>query len=255
MNSIITISVNTFREIIRDRILYGIVVFALLLIGLSIALGNLSFAEQSRISADMGFAGIQVGLAILSVFVGSTLVAREIEKQTILTLLARPISRTQFLLGKLLGINLVVIVVMIGLSVVLGLVLFFLGFEIKEAFFEALWGIFLECSVLIALTLFFGVFSRPMMSVMFVSAFFLIGHWVSTLDSLINKGSTEAFKAAVQIFDYTIPNFERFNWRSAPIYDAAISASELFSASAYAVGWIVLLIALTAWIFRSRDFV
>src|SRR4051812_34634381 len=99
MKPVWIIAKNTYREIIRDRILYGIVVFALMLVGLSLALGQLTFAEQAKISADFGFIGIQLSAVVLAIFVGSSLVAKEIEKQTILTLLARPITRTQFLLG------------------------------------------------------------------------------------------------------------------------------------------------------------
>src|SRR5436305_70886 len=104
MRAIYVIAVNTFHEIIRDRILYGILVFALLLIGISLALGQLSFAEQSRISANFGFTGIHLAAAILAIFIGSSLVSREIEKRTIMTLLVRPLSRTQFIIGKFLGL-------------------------------------------------------------------------------------------------------------------------------------------------------
>ena len=100
MKAIWIIANNTFREIIRDRILYGLVVFALLLIGVSLVLGQLSFAEQMRISIDFGFAAIHFSAVILSIFIGSTLVSKEIDKKTVMTLLARPITRFQFLFGK-----------------------------------------------------------------------------------------------------------------------------------------------------------
>jgi Cu-processing system permease protein len=138
MRAMMIIASNTFREIIRDRILYGIVVFALLLIGLSLALGGLSFSEEARISANFGFTGIQLSTAVLAIFIGSTLVSRELEKQTILTLLARPITRTQFLLGKLLGLIFVIMTVMAGLALVLALVLMWLKLPIDMSFAVAL---------------------------------------------------------------------------------------------------------------------
>src|SRR5689334_11892297 len=104
MRPVLIIAINTFREIVRDRILYGILVGAILLILLSLALGQLSFAEQTRIAANFGFTAIHIGAVIVSIFVGSTLVAREIDKKTILTLFVRPISRQQFLFGKCLGL-------------------------------------------------------------------------------------------------------------------------------------------------------
>jgi Cu-processing system permease protein len=179
------IAFNTFREIIRDRILYGIVVFALLLIGVSVVLGELSFAEQARISADFGFTGIQISACVLAIFVGSTLVAREIEKQTVLTLLAKPVTRSQFILGKFLGLALVVTAIMLGLAVVLALLLIFLGFTLELSFPIALLGILMEALFLISLALFFGTFARPMMTVVFAVSFFLIGHWVDSLDFFV----------------------------------------------------------------------
>lgn len=255
MRSVWIIATNTFREIIRDRVLYGIVVFALLLIGLSIALGQLSYAEQARISADFGFTGIQMSACILAIFAGSTLVAREIEKQTVLTLLARPVSRAQFLVGKYFGLALVVLTVIAGLSVVLVGLLLALDFTIGSSFFIALLGIALEAMVLMALALFFGSFSRPMMTVVFAVSLFMIGHWVKSLEFFVKKSDSSSFKILGTTIGNVIPNLEKFNWRSAPIYAVQIPTNEIWLTTAYAVGWTLVLMALTVLIFRRRDFV
>jgi Cu-processing system permease protein len=256
MKTIFVIATNTFREIIRDRILYGIVVFALLLIGVSIALGGLSFAEQARISANFGFTGIQISASILAIFVGSTLVAREIEKQTILTLLARPVTRTQFLVGKFFGLVMVIATVMTGLAVVVGILIASLGLEIGLPFFIALYGIVLEALLLIAVTMLFGSFSRPAMSVIFASSIFLIGHWIGSLDALSKtKYVSDSFKSAARILVNVVPDFERFNWRSGPIYDTIVPAMDVLNSSLYAIGWLVFILTLTSIVFRRRDFV
>jgi Cu-processing system permease protein len=249
------IAFNTFREIIRDRILYGIVVFALLLIGVSVVLGELSFAEQARISADFGFTGIQISACVLAIFVGSTLVAREIEKQTVLTLLAKPVTRSQFILGKFLGLALVVTAIMLGLAVVLALLLIFLGFTLELSFPIALLGILMEALFLISLALFFGTFARPMMTVVFAVSFFLIGHWVDSLDFFVKKSKSPAFQILGGGLSRIIPNLERFNWRSAPVYSTTVPISEVLTALAYGCGWIIFLLAATSLIFRRRDFV
>ena len=254
MKSVWVIAKNTYREIIRDRILYGIIVFALLLIGLSLALGELSFAEQARISANFGFAGIQLGSCVLAIFVGSTLVAREIEKQTILTLLARPITRTQFLLGKWMGLNLVIATVMAGLGVVLAGVVAFLGLGIGVSFFAALLGIFLEASLLLSLALFFGSFTRPIMTVIFSASLFLIGHWIDSLGFFIEKSKSQGFKVLANVIRYALPDLERFNWRAAPVYEVEVANQLIFGSLLYAAGWLLLLLLLTSLIFGRRDF-
>lgn len=255
MKPIRVIALNTFREIIRDRILYGIVVFALLLMGVSLVLGELSFAEQARISAGFGFAGIQMSAAILAMFAGSTLVAREIEKQTVLTLLAKPVTRTQFLVGKFVGLGFVLSTVMIGLSAVVAILLMALGLSLELTFFQALHGIFLEALLLISVALFFGSFARPVMTVVFSVSLFLIGHWVDSLGFFIERSQSGAFKVAMQVVWQVMPNLERFNWRSAPIYGSVVPAYDVLVASIYCLGWVLLLMTATAVLFRRRDFV
>lgn len=257
VKSVAVIAVNTYREVIRDRILYGIIVFALLLIGLSVILGGLSFTEQAKISADFGFAGIQIAAAILSIFTGSTLVAKEIDKQTILTLLARPITRTQFLIGKFAGLILVILTVMLGLAAVLAGLLLVLGLTLNSGFAIALYGVVLESLILVAVTLLFGVISRPAMTVIFASSVFLLGHWVSSLEGLVKMKSfaNDAFVQNAQILVKIVPNLERFNWRSVPIYNLTVPSQDLAFATLYALGWVIVLLSLTSFTFRRRDFV
>ena len=255
MNSVLIIAFNTFREIIRDRILYGILVFALLLIGLSLALGQLSFAEQSRISANFGFTGIHLSAAILAIFIGSSLVAREIEKRTIMTLLARPLSRTQFIIGKFFGLVMVLTSVIAGLSMVLLAVLSFLELKIEFNFALSLIGIWFEALVLLSLALFFGSFARPMMTVVFTGSMFLIGHWVDSLKFFVEKSDSTSFKILGTVISKIFPNLELLNWRSAPVYAVEIPASTAVPSLLYAAAWIIFLLSLTSIIFRRRDFV
>ncbi len=255
MRSIWVIAKNTFREIIRDRILYGILIFALILIGLSLVLGQLSFDEQARISINFGFSGIEIAAAIVSIFIGSSLVSKEIEKQTILTLLARPISRSQFICGKFLGLSFVLTVISAGLALVLIALALFLKIAVTETFFIAIFGVLLESLVLLSFTLFFGSFSRPIMTVMFSVSVLLLGHWVDSLPYFISKSSNEAFKSLGKVITKVVPNLEMFNWRTAPIYGDVIPFSEVAKATLYSAGWVAFLFILTSFIFRRRDFV
>lgn len=254
MKIIWIIALNTFREIIRDRILYGLIVFTLLLIGLSLALGQLSFAEQTRISADFGLTAIHLSAVILSIFVGSTLVAKEIDKQTILTLLVRPITRLQFLLGKSLGLSLVILTFMCGLSVVQIIVFLGLGVDINGVFFVALHGIALEALVLLGAAILFSTFSSPLLVACFSIGVFLIGHWINNLSYFSNNSSSKEFRVFSQIVINTFPNLEKFNWRSLIIYNESVSFSEVALSSLYSVAWFILLITIAALVIRKKDF-
>ena len=254
MKSILIISFNTFREIIRDRILYGLVVFAILLISVSMILGQLSFAEQVRISMNLGLTAIHLGTIVLSVFIGSTLVRKEIDKKTIMTILARPISRTQFILGKALGLSLVNLVVMSGLSLVLAGVLFYLGAELHFVFVLALLGILLEGMLLLGVTLFFSSFSTSIMVVTFSMGIFLIGHWLESMRFFAEKSESADFIFFQNTVSRVFPDLEIFNWRAHAVYSDVVPTAEVGYAIIYAVGWIGITIVLTSLVMRKKDF-
>jgi ABC-type transport system involved in multi-copper enzyme maturation permease subunit len=254
MKSIWILAKNTYLEIIRDRVLYGLLVFAFMLVGTALALGQLSFTEQARISGNFGMAAIHLSAVALSIFVGSSLVYKEIDKQTILTLLVRPLTRTQFLLGKTLGLFLIVFSIVFGLSIVQMLIFFGLGLPITIEFFLSLSGILIESLILMGFALFFGTFSSPFLVVSFSLAIFLIGHWVENLNFLAEKSGSAFFTIFAKVSIYILPNLERFNWREYVVYGGELFADEIFNVMLYGLGWWVLLITVTSMIFRRKDF-
>ena len=253
MKAILIIARNTFREIMRDRILYGLLVFAVLLVALSLALGQLSFASQARITVDFGFAAIHLSAVILSIFVGSTLVGREIEKKTIMTLLVRPISRTQFVVGKSLGLLAVIVVCMALLAGVLAGILLALKLTPNMAFLIGLFGVILEAMVLLCVTLFFGTFTSPMLAVSFALGVFLIGHWLKSLKYFAKHSHDPAFVGVARVVRAVFPNLEYFNWRSLFVYHTPVNYGNVIWVSVYSLAWAALLISLSAMILGQRD--
>jgi Cu-processing system permease protein len=247
------IAKNTYREIIRDRILYGLLVFAVLLIGLSIVLGQLSYAEQTRITINFGFAAIHLCAAVLSIFVGSTLVGREIEKKTIITLLARPINRAQFVIGKSFGLIAVIAVVVAILALILTLILLSLNTHVDSVFLVGLYGILLEAAILLSFTIFFGSFTTPMLAVSFSIGVFLIGHWLNSLKYFANKSESLVFRNVAKVVEHTLPNLEHFNWRSLFVYNDPIPYHDVIYASGYGFAWCAFLTAISAIILQRRD--
>ena len=255
MRVIFVIAKNTFREVIRDRLLYVLVLFALLVTGMSLFLGELSFREQSRIAANYGLTGIQLSMVVLSIFIGSTLVRKEIDKKTAFTLLARPVTRFQFLSGKILGFSTSTLFLIIGFSFVLWIILIFLKFPFSVSFVIAFWGILLESILLVCLSVFFSTFSGLMMAPSFTFGCFLIGHWVNDMKFFSEKSESLAFQNFVGVFQYVFPNLENFNWRAAPIYQETVSRSEIFWSSLYLVFWVIILLNLSVLILRKKDLV
>lgn len=249
------VAINTFVEILRNRILVGIVVFAVLMMAFSLLLGQLSFAEQARISMNFGLSAIQLSAVVLSIFVGSTLVSREIEKQTILTLLVRPLSRFQFLLGKALGLALVNLLVIGCLSLVLYAVLLSLDVPLSFAFFFGLGGILFEALVILGVALFFSTFSTPFMVVTFTVGVWLIGHWMQSLKHFTGKSEDVMLLGLAKVLELVFPNLELFNWKSAAVYADNVAIGDFLLAGANSLAWFGVLVLGAAVVFRRKDFV
>ncbi len=255
MNTIFVIAKNTFREVIRDRILYILFFFAVLVISMSLVLGQLSFGEQSRIAANYGFSGIQISMVVISIFIGCTLVRKELDKKTAFTLLARPVTRLQFLLSKILGFSFAVFCLLIGFCLILSGILLFLGFSFSITFMAVFWGIYLESLLLVCLSVLFSTFSGPFIAPSFTFGCFVIGHWVNDMKFFADKSDSDFFKIFVDIFRSVFPNLEKFNWRAFPIYGESISFYEVLMSTLYCFLWVLILISFSGLFLRKKDLV
>lgn len=180
--------------------------------------------------------------------------AREIDKQTVLTLLSRPISRVQFVWGKFLGLTLVNLVTVSLLAILLVLLVRFLKFGFDSTLLSALIGFCLESLVVLSITMFFGMITKPALAVSFTIGYTLIGHWQRDLQYFAERGGPE-LKFIRDVSRFTVPDLETFNWKSNVVYSEAVSLETLGLASSTSLGWMLVFIALSTLIFRRRDFV
>lgn len=254
MRSIIVIALNTFRENLRDKILYSLLIFAALLMGASILLGALTIAEQEKIIADMGLASINVIGVIIAIFVGIGLVSKEIERRTIYTILAKPISRSQFILGKYLGL---VITLGVNLVIMFDVFLFTLWMTqvpITMVLVQAVALMMVEFLVVTATALFFSTFSTPTLSAALTLGLYFIGHLTSDLKALAEKSSSEVTKAVMTALYYLCPNLEVLNIKGQAVSGVSLAWSYQVSATLYGLLYASLLLAGAAAIFQKRDF-
>lgn len=250
---LLAVAHNAIKEVLSSRILYSLLFFAILLIGFSVAIGELSFAEQERIMANTGFTSIHIVMVIISIFLGNALMTHEFERQTYMTVLTKSVSRGRFLIGKFLGLFTVLVFVVAGLMIVLGFVLVaseLLKFSIWAIVFL---GIVLEAMVLISLSLFFSVFLESLVAIPCVMGVFLIGHWLNEMDFFAKKSTSIMFRYFSDTIQYVIPNLERFNWRSFIYLETPPEAREIFGSVLHGVSWTLVIMALAVFIFQRRD--
>lgn len=254
MKSLWVVAHNTFRETVRDKILYNLVFFALLLIGLSVLLGTLTIGEQAKIVNDVGLAAINLVGVIIAIFVGIGLVSKEIERRTIYTILARPITRTQFILGKYGGlgcvmvVNLAIMVIMFFLTIVLT------GNPVHGSLFQAIQLILVETLLVTAMAMFFSTFSSPTLSAIMTIGFYLIGHLTTDLKGIAEGSKSPVSEVIMSGLYYVCPNLEWLNIKGQAARGVMVGGEYQLAATAYGLIYASLLLFGACRIFERRDF-
>jgi ABC-type transport system involved in multi-copper enzyme maturation permease subunit len=254
MKNIRVIAQNTLVELLRNRLLYVLLFFTVFLLCLMVALGQLSYTEQLRLTLGLGLGSIHICLVGLTIFVGGSIVYREIDRLTILTLLARSITRTEFLVGKFFGFLSLMFLLIGGFFLLyVGNLLFMnFTFEILDLLLVFI-GFFLEIMLLLAVTIFFSTFCASFLAIVFSLCFFIIGHWVGNLGYLAEVSGAGRFKTFAKIMRLSFPNLENFNWRSYPM-EHNIEAGYMLGNSVNAVIWTAFFLFCATLIFKDRDF-
>lgn len=254
MRAIAIIALNTFRENVRDKIFYNLLFFAVLLIGGSVLLADLTIMEHHRIIKDMGLAAINLVGVIVAIFVGIGLVSKEIERRTVYTIMARPINRAQFVIGKyvgLVGILLLNVLVMLAMYVT---VLWLYRVPIQGAIFQAIQLIFVELLLVTAMALLFSTFSSSTLSAVMTIGLYIVGHLTADLKEVATNSHSVAMKAIGHAVYYICPNLEMLNIKGQAAMGIAVTPSYELTATAYGLLYVGLLLTSACVIFQQRDF-
>jgi ABC-type transport system involved in multi-copper enzyme maturation permease subunit len=249
------IALNTFKEAIRDRILYLLLFFAAVCIIFSRILALLAVGDRAKIITDVGLASLSVFGVLMAVLIGTGLVYKEIDKRTIYTLLSKPIQRYQFLLGKYLGL-LLTLAVMLALMALIFLVLILLhNYPVGGSFFTAILFIFVELCLLTAVAMLFSCFSTPILSTLYSLSFYLIGHISWGLETLIDKIPQSGVKTLARVLYTFLPDLENFNFKTEVVHHLPIPPKIFLYSSLYGISYTVFILVLAMMVFRRRDFI
>ncbi len=253
MKKVLVIAKTTLQEMIRERLFIVIVFMAAVLLGISLLLGALSFSEQQRILANLGFTAIEVASVGISLFAGAFLLAKEIEKQTLLLVLARPISRDQFLMGKVVGI----LALNTMMVLVLGFVLYFLlgANPSFSSFFVILSSIWFEAAIVLSLVIFFSTVVRPILALLMAFGILMLGQWIPDLQFFAEKSKEMLFINGVKIVTWVTPNLFRFNWKSYYFLELGFDSQDVLWMIAHSFGWALIFFVFACLTFRRKDIV
>ena len=253
----LAIARNTFREAVRDRVLYNLILFALLLIGSAIFIGELSAGQEAKIVVDLGLSAMLLFGAFIAIFVGVGLVYKEIERRTLYAILSKPIGRGQFLLGKYVGLNLTLLVnvVVMGIGVMLALLYTRRTWDpLALTIWPAILLIYFELLIITAVALVFSSFSSPALSALLSFFVFIIGHFSNDLRALgASAASTPARWLFLALY-YLLPNFSNFSTITATAHGVNPDAGAVAGALIYGGLYVAVLLSAAALIFRQRNF-
>ncbi|MFQ5901564.1 MAG: ABC transporter permease [Thermodesulfobacteriota bacterium] len=248
------IAFNTFKECIRDRILYNLLIFALLMIGLSVLLSKLTFGEQIRIVKDLGLGAISIFGVFMAIFLGIGLVSKEIDKRTIYTILSKPIPRYIFLLGKFKGLLITLVLNLSIMAIGLIVIIYFMGGSVNIILFEAIFLIFVELVVITSIALLFSTFTTPTLSAIFTLAIYVIGHLSEDIRFFGGQSDSLMVKRLSAFLYYLLPNLENFNIKGIVVYTETVGSKVLIFSTLYGLLYASLVLLLSMIIFQRRDF-
>ncbi|HMQ04231.1 MAG TPA: ABC transporter permease subunit [Pyrinomonadaceae bacterium] len=255
LHRIYCVAKNAFREAVRDRVLYNLVLFMLLIVVCAILLGDLTDGQEARTIVNIGLTAMLFFGTFIAIFVGVGLVSKEIEKRTVFGIFAKPVRRSEFLIGKYLGLcaTLLVNVIAMGAGICLALVIASGG-----KFAGSIWGsialIYLELTIITAVAITFSTFSTPSLSALLTFLVFIIGHLSSSLLELARGLGSEMAKVVFGAIYYLLPNLAHFSFRTEAANGLVPSAAMLAGGLAYAAVYISVLLIIAAAIFSRRNF-
>ncbi len=254
-NNLISIARNTFREAVRDRVLYNLVVFVLLITASAVFLGELTAGQEARTIVNLGLNAMLLFGTFISIFVGVSLVSKEIERRTVYAVLSKPVGRGEFIIGKYLGLclTLLINVIIMGVGVSLALLYVEAG-QLAFSIWGAIGLIFLELTILTGVAILFSSFSSPALSALLTFLVFIIGHFSASLRDFAENLGSGAAKIFFNFLYYFLPNLSFYSFTTNAAHGDVPSLSYFGGTLIYTIFYSAILIAASVLIFSRRNF-
>lgn len=253
LSRILAVAANTFRETVRERVLYNLVVFAVLMTLSGILLGQLSIRQDEKILKDVGLAAMDVFGTVIALFIGVGLVSKEIERRSLYPLLAKPLSRAEFYLGKFFGLSFTLFANLVVMAAGLFLTLLATGRAVDLGLLRAVYAIFLSLLLVVALAMLFSTVTSPVLATVGTLGVAITGRFSDVIRNMkdVAPGAPDWL---VRVLYYALPNFRNFDFKDRVAYGDAIPFAVLAEVTLYAALYVGLLLVAGVVTFRSRDF-
>ncbi len=251
---VLTIAWYTFLEMVRSKVLYILFFFALFILALGIAMTRMTIGNELDIVSDIGLGTIEIFSVALAIFLGVSIVQKELQLKTLHPLLARPMSRAEYMLGKFLGMELMLAVeIFFMLLIFITELAVYGGVERFVIYLPAVYTIFIQTSMVISVAVLCSTLAEPAVGAMLTISYWLIGTTSYNLVYLIDSKAGEGLKKAVAILRYVLPDFSHFNIKDNLVYGRGLENIHLGWATLYGCASIILVLALSIIIFNKKE--
>ncbi len=266
MSAVALIARNVFRESVRDKVLYNLVAFAILLIGASYLLGQLTAGQDIKIIKDLGLAATSIFGLFIAVFIGIGLVSKEVEKRSIYALLAKPIERHQLVLGKYAGLLMTLAVNLAVMTLALYAVLGAMAWmaeplaaaserpPLDPQMLKAIGLTFVELAMVTAIAVFFSTFSTPLLSAALTFGLFVAGRFSADLKNFDQVVASPLAAGLARAVYWVLPNLAPFDVRAQVVHGLPVPFGYLAVTVGYGCLYAAALVAAAALVFSRRDF-
>lgn len=256
MTNVWTVARNTYREAVRDRVLYNLVFFALLMMGAAILVGQISIGIQESVIVSLGLTAISVIGIFIAVFIGVGLVSKEMDKRTLYALLAKPVERWQFLLGKYAGLVMTLTVNTAAMAAGLYAALWVVKHPLEKAdwyVLVAVYLILLKLTLIVALAMLFSCFTTPFLAILFTLGIYIAGLYAEDLRTMQVVDLTPGTMRMLRAISYLLPNFENFNVMGTVTHGRGVPGILVWHDTWYAIVYGAMVLAGAAMVFSRRN--
>jgi Cu-processing system permease protein len=256
MRNVWVVATNTFREAVRDRVLYNLVFFALLMIGAAILVGQISIGIEENVIVTLGLTAISVIGIFIAVFIGVGLVSKEMEKRTLYALLAKPVKRWEFLLGKYVGLVMTLAVNTGAMAVGLYVALWTVKHPLTSSdwyLLVAVYLILLKLALIVALAMLFSCFTTPFLAILFTVGIYVAGVFAGDLRTVQAVNMTPGTMRMLRGISYLLPNFENFNVMEAVAHARGVPAKLVWQDTGYAIVYAGIVLVAASLVFSRRN--
>jgi ABC-2 type transport system permease protein len=253
MKKTLIVAKYTFIEVYRSKVMFSILFIGLGLLLVSYVASEFAYGAPAKVALDFGFGLTSISNLIMAIFIGSTLLSKEIENRTLYMILSRPISRSSFMLGKVMGLSSVLVINTIILSSISSGIYFYLGGQLNTLMFWTAWFSFVEAFIVMLFSILFSLVTSNALAIIYTIITWIVGHTFSATSKIFFAKSTIFFNYTLKIISALVPDFEKLNLKDLLIYEQSISTAYLLRAQIYGFIYIVALLFIISFLFKNKN--